>query len=113
MGGLAERCLNAGKGLADLPAISIDGPYAAPGQTALKNEVFVAIGAGVGITPFLSMMATIISNIDNGHFPLEEVHFYWMARSADEFLFGRHLFTQICRSMVAHNKIILHLHVTA
>jgi len=116
---LAARCLDAQDGSAPLPRIKLDGPYAAPTQSALSRPILVAVGAGVGITPFLSLMSSLISLIEdssdseNQALPLKEAHFFWMTRSVDEFLFGRKHFTRIAQSDRLRQKVHLHLHTTA
>jgi len=108
---LAKRCIDQ-----DLPEIRLDGPYAAPTIRALSGEVLIAVGAGVGITPFLSLMSTIIERFDeagSSSMPLQVAHFYWMARSSDEFLFGRRHFSRIAASSELQKKVFVHLHVTA
>jgi len=115
---LASRCIIAQMNAGRLPKVALDGPYMAPTQSALAKEVLIAVGAGVGITPFLSLMSTIISGLDGSqgkpvkYDKLKEVHFYWMTRSADEFLFGRKHFTRMLRSPILKQKVHIHLHVT-
>jgi hypothetical protein len=114
---LAARCLQAQDGSVPLPRIALDGPYAAPAQSALSRPILVAVGAGVGITPFLSLMSSLISLIEDSPeseaLPLKEAHFFWMTRSVDEFLFGRRHLTRIARSHRLRQKVHLHLHTTA
>lgn len=114
---LAERCMRARDQGGQLPMIALDGPFAAPMQTALNKRLLVAIGAGTGVTPLLSLLSTIASSLEDNHMKgklqLQEAHFFWMARSADEFLFGRELITKICTHEGLRNKVFLHLHVTA
>jgi len=113
---LAEKCLAAHKGEGELPLMALDGPYLAPTATALNHQILVAVGAGVGITPFLSLMSTIIAvlgdEMTRKTLPLEEAHFFWMTRSADELLFGRRYFTRIVSDPLLREKVYLHLHVT-
>merc|ERR1712054_525891 len=84
---------------------------------ALSREVLIAVGAGVGITPFFSLMSTVISIFEDEKLcagtPLKEAHFYWMSRNADEFLFGKRLFSRIANCSRMRNKIFVHLHCTA
>ncbi|CAK0880171.1 unnamed protein product, partial [Prorocentrum cordatum] len=114
---LAARCLGAQGGSAPLPRIALDGPYAAPAQMALSRPILVAVGAGVGITPFLSLMSSLISLIEDSSeskaLPLKEAHFFWVTRSVDEFLFGRRHLTRIAQSHRLRQKVHLHLHATA
>jgi len=112
---LATRCAAALNGTADLPLLVLDGPYMAPTQSAMFQKVIVAIGAGVGITPFLSLMSTIISSYEtkDGHgLKLQEAHFYWMTRNPDELLFGRKLFQKVVNHPKLREKVFFHLHLT-
>jgi len=100
-----------------LPMVGIDGPYTAPTQSALSKEILIAVGAGVGITPFLSLMSTIITLMQDPKraktLPLREAHFYWLTRGADEFLFGRDLLSKIVQVPHLRDRVFLHLHCTA
>merc|ERR1712151_294311 len=85
-------------------------------QSALQKRVIVAVGAGVGITPFLSLMSSIVPLLEDedpsNDPPLKEAHFFWMTRSMDEFLFGRKHFSKILRLPHLRDRVFLHLHVT-
>merc|ERR1712151_1356924 len=85
-------------------------------QSALQKKVIVAVGAGVGITPFLSMMSSIISLLEDedpsNDPPLKEAHFFWMTRNMDEFLFGRKYFSKILQLPHLRDRVFLHLHMT-
>jgi len=112
----AETELIASERRACLPKVRIDGPYAAPTVSALSQGVLVAVGAGVGITPFLSLMSTIVSHLSDleGKEPtLQAAHLFWMSRSVDEYLFARQHFTKIVDSAHLRGRCFLHLHTTA
>jgi len=113
---LAQRTLNARDKAGQIPRLVIDGPYTAPTQSAMLKEVIVAVGAGVGITPFLSLMSSIISLLEDedplNDPPLKEAHFFWMTRSMDEFLFGRKYFSKILQLPQLRDRVFLHLHMT-
>eukprot|EP00933_Yihiella_yeosuensis_P016933 TRINITY_DN14304_c0_g2_i1.p1 TRINITY_DN14304_c0_g2~~TRINITY_DN14304_c0_g2_i1.p1 ORF type:complete len:535 (+),score=62.87 TRINITY_DN14304_c0_g2_i1:37-1605(+) len=113
---LAQQCLSAYAGEGELPKIALDGPYLAPTSAALSKEVLVCVGAGVGITPFLSLLSTMITSLTKAiphELAVKQAHFYWITRSADEFLFARKQFTQLMRDATLQNKLVLHLHLTA
>jgi len=112
---LAQKCIDANAGKADLPKVVLDGPYSAPTQSAMKKEILIAVGAGVGITPFLSLLSTAISTIVEHpkQTQMKEAHFFWMTRNMDELLFGRKLFVKIVSIPHLRDKIFLHLHMTA
>lgn len=40
----------------NLPKVRIDGPYGAPAEDVFKSEVAVLVGAGIGVTPFASIL---------------------------------------------------------
>jgi len=110
---LAQRCLDSRSEESLLPKVFLDGPFSAPTQSAIYKEVLVCVGAGVGITPFLSLLSTLISEIESTDaLPLREAHFFWMTRSPQEFLFGRRLISRIMSTPAVNRKIQLHLHVT-
>lgn len=112
---LAQKVLEHHQGLSDeLPVVALDGPFSAPVATALQCKVLIAVGSGIGITPFLALMTQLLAalNAKSCVLPLREAHVFWIARSADEFLFGRHHFTRIVASANVKNKIFLHLHCT-
>mmetsp|Transcript_65294 Transcript_65294/g.156051 ORF Transcript_65294/g.156051 Transcript_65294/m.156051 type:complete len:900 (+) Transcript_65294:106-2805(+) len=114
---LARRCLRAAEGNGDLPIVALDGPFAAATQSATKKKVLVAVGAGVGITPFISLLSTLIAQLrteeDEGSCRLVEAHFYWMTRNPTEFIFGWRLLQKWLDEEVLHSKIFIHLYTTA
>eukprot|EP00929_Paragymnodinium_shiwhaense_P010119 TRINITY_DN11460_c0_g1_i1.p1 TRINITY_DN11460_c0_g1~~TRINITY_DN11460_c0_g1_i1.p1 ORF type:complete len:948 (-),score=119.86 TRINITY_DN11460_c0_g1_i1:638-3481(-) len=114
---LAKRCLDCLEQSSPLPRIAIDGPYPAPTQSALSREVLVVVGAGVGITPFLSFLATITALMEEDEdsstrCSLKVTHFFWLTRSLDEFLFGRRHFAKIAACPLLRRRVRLHLHCT-
>ena len=42
-----------------LPNVRIDGPYGAPAEDVFNAEVAVLVGAGIGVTPFASILKHI------------------------------------------------------
>eukprot|EP00913_Durusdinium_trenchii_P010735 g10071.t1 len=74
-----------------LPRLILDGPFTAPTQTALEKRVLVAVGAGVGVTPFISLLSTLLAELTSGRsHRLVEAHFYWMTRDPTESPGGVH-----------------------
>ena len=73
-----------------MPAIkyvSIDGPYGTCAEDVFKYEKVILIGAGIGITPY----ASIIKNINyrcnkvKSVTLLQKVYFFWICPSIDTF----------------------------
>merc|ERR1712232_248224 len=112
---LARRCFEVRDKGARLPKIRLDGPWAAPTESAPLKKVIVAVGAGVGITPFLSLLSTIVGSLEadtDEKTHIKGAHFFWCARSADEFFFGSSHFARIVANSRARERIFLHLHCT-
>jgi len=106
---VARRCL---KG--ELPRVALDGPFVSPTQSAMDKEVLVAIGAGVGVTPFLSLLSTFLVQLSSATASsLVEAHFYWITRDPCEFIFGSPLLRNWLANPPLHAKIVIHLYTTA
>ena len=69
-----------------LPTLRIDGPFGAPAQDVLSNEVAVLVGAGIGVTPFASILKDIwYKQQKNQLGALRRVLFVWINREAENF----------------------------
>ena len=69
-----------------LPAVRIDGPYGAPAEDVFKCEVAVLVGAGIGVTPFASILKHIWYRQRRGNLgALRRVEFFWICRDAPSF----------------------------
>ena len=69
-----------------LPALRIDGPFGAPAQDVLSNEVAVLVGAGIGVTPFASILKDIWHKQQRNQLgALRRVLFVWINREAENF----------------------------
>ncbi|GAA5872819.1 hypothetical protein JCM16303_006843 [Sporobolomyces ruberrimus] len=69
-----------------LPDIRIDGPFGSPSQDVLSNEVAVLVGAGIGITPFASIMKDIkYKQGKNKLGALRRVLLVWINREVENF----------------------------
>ncbi|GAA5960114.1 hypothetical protein JCM3765_002476 [Sporobolomyces pararoseus] len=69
-----------------LPGLRVDGPFGAPAQDVLSNEVAVLIGAGIGVTPFASILKDIWHRQHkHGLGALRRVMFIWINREAENF----------------------------
>ena len=101
-----------------MPRVVLDGPFPAPAQAAPRCPVLLAVGAGIGITPFLSLIETLAERelaAAAGHLSSEllEARCYWITRSAEAFLFGWPLLRKLLANAQLRTRIVFHLHVTA
>ena len=69
-----------------LPSVRIDGPYGAPAEDVFNVEVAVLVGAGIGVTPFASILKHIWYRQKRGNLgALSRVEFFWVCRDAPSF----------------------------
>nr|XP_022914641.1 dual oxidase-like [Onthophagus taurus] len=69
-----------------LPQIYLDGPYGEGHQDWYDHDVSILIGAGIGVTPFASILKDIVfkSKIAN-NFRCKQVYFIWVAKTQRQF----------------------------
>ncbi|KAF9932647.1 hypothetical protein FBU30_007644 [Linnemannia zychae] len=69
------------------PRIMIDGPFGAASEDVFKFEVTVLVGAGIGVTPFASVLKSIWYrvNYSTATTKLHKVYFFWICRDKDSF----------------------------
>ncbi|KAI9142397.1 ferric reductase NAD binding domain-containing protein [Paraphysoderma sedebokerense] len=70
-----------------LPAVMVDGPYGSASEDVFKYEVAVLVGAGIGVTPFASILKSIWYRAMNptSVMKLRKVYFYWICRDKEAF----------------------------
>ena len=68
-----------------LPVVLVDGPYGTASDGVFDYEVSVLVGAGIGVTPFASILKSIWYSIRNprGLMQLRKVYFIWICRDKD------------------------------
>ena len=102
-------------------AVNVAGPYSAPTLSAKNDRVLIVVGGGVGITPFLSYLETLVSLTENeGKDPRTQeskglpnvAHFFWSTRMVDDVHFAMPLLNKILRSKLLSKRIFIHIHVT-
>jgi predicted ferric reductase/Ca2+-binding EF-hand superfamily protein len=100
----------------ELPTIEveIDGPYGAPCSHLFSSKNVVLIGAGIGATPFASVLESIALASQRGEKlgELEKVHFFWLNRDQKSFEWFRVLLASIER-IDAGRSIDIRMHMTA
>jgi NADPH oxidase 2 len=65
-----------------LPRVYIDGPFGSASEDVFKFEIAVLVGAGIGVTPFASILKSIWyrMNYPQGKTRLRKVYFFWIVR---------------------------------
>ena len=71
-----------------LPPIKIDGFYGAPAEDVFQYDISILIGAGIGVTPFASILKDIWNRHRHGdkklHIP-KKVYFMWICKETHAF----------------------------
>ena len=76
----------------------IDGPYGSPSAHIFESRVAVLIGAGIGVTPFASVLESLVlrANGESQHpSRLEKAYFFWLNRDQYSFEWFSALLTQL------------------
>lgn len=73
----------------DDPVVAhIDGPYGAPATHIFDSRNAVLIGAGIGVTPFASVLESVVMRANDAATeppPLRTLHFFWLNRDLYSF----------------------------
>ncbi|MEO8899891.1 MAG: EF-hand domain-containing protein [Polyangiaceae bacterium] len=68
--------------------VYVDGPYGSPSAHIFRSRVAVLIGAGIGVTPFASVLESMVLRA-NGHSSepsnLQKAYFFWLNRDQYSF----------------------------
>ena len=80
-----------------LPRLYIDGPFGSASEDVFKYEVVALVGAGIGVTPFASILKSIWyrMNYPKKKTRLRKVYFFWVCRDFDSFEWFRSLLAAI------------------
>ncbi|KAN0100557.1 Ferric reductase NAD binding domain containing protein [Tylopilus felleus] len=96
-----------------LPQVRIDGPYGAPAEDVFDNEVAVLIGAGIGVTPFASILKHIWYRQKKGDIgSLRRVEFFWVCRDAPSFGWFQTLLQQVEDAQFDPNFLRINIYLT-
>ncbi|MFO0554780.1 MAG: ferric reductase-like transmembrane domain-containing protein [Polyangiaceae bacterium] len=81
-------------------AIYVDGPYGTPSAHIFEHEHAVLVGAGIGVTPFASVLKSLHMKRQLGE-PgrLRRLHFVWISREQESFEW----FTQLLSELESKN----------
>jgi NADPH oxidase len=89
----------------EMPEIIVEGPYGSPAEDMFGNEVTVLIGAGIGVTPWASVLKSLWHLRDHkisksGH-RLRRVEFIWTCRDLTMFEWFQNLITSLNEQSLA------------
>lgn len=80
-----------------LPRVYIDGPFGSASEDVFKYETAILVGAGIGVTPFASILKSIWyrMNYPQQKTRLRKVYFFWVCRDFGSFEWFRSLLLAI------------------
>ena len=92
-----------------LPRVYIDGPFGSASEDVFKYEIAVLVGAGIGVTPFASILKSIWYrlNYPQKKTRLRKVYFFWVCRDFGSFEWFRSLLLAI-EAQDTENHIEIH-----
>ena len=97
----------------ELPVIRIDGPYGAPAEEFSSCEVAVLIGAGIGVTPFASILKHIWYRQKKGDVgSLKRVEFFWVCRDTPSFGWFQTLLQEVEAAQADPNFLRINIYLT-
>src|SRR2546429_8355148 len=97
-----------------LTLVMIDGPFGSASEDFQKYEVAVLVGAGIGVTPFASILKSIWyrMNYPQKKTRLSKVYFIWICRDFGAFEWFRSLLLAI-EAQDVDQHIEIHTYLTA
>ncbi|KAL6852936.1 hypothetical protein ACO1O0_007484 [Amphichorda felina] len=97
-----------------LPRVYIDGPFGSASEDVFKYEVSILVGAGIGVTPFASILKSIWyrMNFPKKRTRLSKVYFFWICRDFGSFEWFRSLLLAV-EAQDVDNRIEIHTYLTA
>ncbi|KAF8310554.1 hypothetical protein DL93DRAFT_2126443 [Clavulina sp. PMI_390] len=97
-----------------LPRVLIDGPYGAPTEDVFRSEVAVLVGAGIGVTPFASILKHIWYRQRRGNLgALKRVEFIWVVRDAPSFGWFQSLLQEVEAAQTDPNFLRINIYLTS
>ncbi|XP_052010700.1 NADPH oxidase 1 isoform X2 [Xyrauchen texanus] len=80
---LVENLPEGGQG----PKIAVDGPFGTASEDVFDYEVSMLVGAGIGVTPFASILKSIWYKFkeSNPKLRTKRIYFYWLCRETHAF----------------------------
>ncbi|KAF1384914.1 hypothetical protein PFLUV_G00125130 [Perca fluviatilis] len=69
------------------PKMGVDGPFGTASEDVFDYEVSMLVGAGIGVTPFASILKSIWYKfkISNSKLRTRKIYFYWLCRETHAF----------------------------
>lgn len=96
-----------------LPKVRIDGPYGAPAEDVFGGQVAILVGAGIGVTPFASILKHIWWRQKRGTLgALRRVEFIWVCRDTPSFGWFQTLLQEVESAQADPNFLRINIYLT-
>ncbi|XP_037552493.1 cytochrome b-245 heavy chain [Nematolebias whitei] len=84
-----------------LPKVAIDGPFGTASEDVFRYEVVMLVGAGIGVTPFASILKSVwYKHIQNNQEVFtKKIYFYWLCPETEAFEWFADLLQSLERQM--------------
>ncbi len=92
--------------------VRLDGPYGSPSRHLFDTPHAVAIAAGIGVTPFASILQSLLLARGRPDSPLKKLHFIWLNRNQESFEWFRDLLGEI-EARDPSGVLEIHIYMTA
>ncbi|XP_053330166.1 NADPH oxidase 1 [Spea bombifrons] len=88
------------------PRLEVDGPFGTASEDVFQYEVSMLVGAGIGVTPFASILKSIWYKFQNEDQRLKtkKIYFYWICRETGAFAWFADLLRSLEQEMVSSGK---------
>ncbi|KAK4056217.1 hypothetical protein OIO90_002658 [Microbotryomycetes sp. JL221] len=94
-----------------MPRVMVDGPFGSVSEDVFDYEVSVLVGAGIGVTPFASVLKAVWHNFQNARMGpdiLRKVYLFWICRDYKAFEW----FQSLLAAIEADDSIEIHMYMT-
>ncbi|KAJ2998086.1 hypothetical protein HDV02_004911 [Globomyces sp. JEL0801] len=96
--------------------LRVDGPFGSASEEVFDYETVLLVGAGIGVTPFISILKSIAMRIRGNNSAIEptsmQIYFYWICRDQMEFDSFKDFFDQILTISELATRLELNMYVT-
>ena len=84
--------------------VNIDGPFGTPSRSIFGARHAVMVGAGIGVTPFASVLESMVARAYAGENQLEKLYFFWLSRDSRSFEWFAELLLKV--EQTDHRKLV-------
>ncbi|NXC90001.1 NOX1 oxidase, partial [Cercotrichas coryphoeus] len=90
----------------ETPRIEVDGPFGTASEDVFQYEVAMLVGAGIGVTPFASVLKSIWYKFQQADQTLKtkKIYFYWLCRDTGAFAWFNDLLASLEQKMTESGK---------